>query len=148
MSLPAIKEYVLDSLRQQLSPIKVAWVGGAFGGDELKRHIMDAPVVLVSILSLSEWARVQTPSGFRCNADAQCAAYVVARGENRDSETLEIIPRLLTAVYHLSNFDVGYRMQGSQKLSAQNLYSGQVDGLAIALWGTQWDASISIITEG
>lgn len=147
MSLSLIKKYLIDTLTTELAPVAVKWTGGSFGSDDLKRFLTTSPTVMVSILGINDWKKVQVPGKFRCNAVGQFGIYLLARGENRDSETLDLVASMLTIAPGLTGTGDTFRIFSPTEPTAQNLYSGQIDGLAVALWGVQWDASISLISE-
>jgi hypothetical protein len=104
-------------------------------------------MAMVSMLAIGNWKHVQIPGKFRCNADAQFAIYLLARGEDRDDETLDLVASTLRLVPKLTGVGDEYRIFSPTDPVAENLYSGTIDGLAVALWGVKWDASISIIVE-
>ncbi len=138
-TLVDVQTALIDGLSAVL-PCPVKAIGGAFGADELRRHVTASPCVLVAMLRLTAY----TPSLAGWKADATCVAYVVTRDTptaSRDAQALTLVSALLANLASAS-YGTAARLVQQADLTADNLYSGTLDSVAVALWGITWTARL------
>ena len=117
--------------------------GGRFDLNELKRWSKQAPAVLVAAVSVPTIADGPTHI-----AEVRWVAYLVTRDTpqaTRDVAALDFSEALLRLVrkntWQLDN------TQNPQRVTAENLYSGQVDSHGMALWAVSWQQAVSLRTS-
>lgn len=135
MTLADLRAAIIADLQARLgNNVKVSGHGGRFGSDELKRYGAVAPACLVAILGVSNLQA----SGSSIVGDVACAALIVTAdrpGLLRDLAALGIVTTLVAA---LPGVDFGLDVSGAASVRADNLYSGAVDQLGVALWAIAW----------
>ena len=141
-TLTDFRNVVVDALSAALG-VEVLPVGGAFDAAELRRHVTRTPCVLVSL------ARVDSFDGFATEwqSGATFAAYVVTRDlpdADRDVQAMDLVTAIVRLLSASPSFGTGTaaRVVNPQGVSADNLYSGAVDSVAVALWSVTWSAML------
>jgi hypothetical protein len=114
--------------------------GGAFDAAEIRRHITRAPAVIVTCLGAGDYARL--PQGV-WTVEAQLAAYVLCRDTpptlTREVQALGLVTDVLHAVARATwNDPAAFGVVPGDSLDATNLYSGDLDAIAVALWAVTW----------
>ena len=119
--------------------VTVKRIGGAFDATEIRRHVTVAPAVLVACLGLSEYSR-RSMHGWAAKADF--AAYILTRdtpAETRDRSALTLAAETLQQVVRANWGDpTSFGLPDAQGTEASNLYSGDIDSIAVALWAVTW----------
>lgn len=142
MTMPTLVDFqttLLSGLTAVL-PCPVKAVGGAFGADELRRHVTTSPCVLLAVLRVTNYE----PRTLGWLAEAACVAYVVTRDSptaTRDAQALTLVSLLLTELAS-ANYGTTARLVKPTDITADNLYSGTLDSVAVALWGVTWNARL------
>lgn len=119
--------------------------GGRFDVAELQRLSAKVPAVYLSAMAAP--MNDSKGNGQR-RIGLQLTAFVVAgdqRGLKRNDAAMNIAETLLTLIP-----DNQWGMNGvgiPSRITAQNLYSGQLDKKKIALWGVSWRQQITIGTD-
>lgn len=121
--------------------VSVLPVGGAFDAAELRRHVTRTPCVLVSLV------RVDSFDGFTNSweSGAVFAAYVVTRDlpeADRDEQAMDIVTDIVRLLASNPSFGTTARVVNPSSVVADNLYSGAVDSVAVALWSVSWSAML------
>ncbi len=116
--------------------------GGRLTPEEIKRIAAQAPAVKVAILGVDE--AKDTPSG-RVEVTAVCGAFLITKskpGSPRDAAALILVSGALALIP--GNLWGLEDTQIPQAVRAQNLFSGELDKTAVALWGITWRQEISV----
>ena len=115
--------------------------GGSFNANELRRHANQAPAVVLTCLALGDY---RSP-GPVWTADASLAAYIITRdappGPDRHRQALTLTSALFAALTGDSRVwgnPEGYDPPSGDSLAGTNLYSGDLDSIATALWAVTW----------
>ncbi len=109
--------------------------------EELTREAHGAPCVLVTLPEVSLDARIAG----EVVVLASWSAYVLAEArdpQRRADETLSAVEAVIRTAA-MSDFD-GTMDAVAESLSAQNLYSGDLDGLSVALWAVRWRQAVCV----
>ncbi|MEY2654362.1 MAG: hypothetical protein RLZZ524_1390 [Pseudomonadota bacterium] len=132
---------ITSALRAALpASVTVERSGGAFDGGEIRRQVTQAPAVVLACLGVSDYQR-RGDGGW--SVTAQLAVYVLTRdappGPPRDLLALSLTTTVLRAVAR-ANWDGpdGFGVVEADSLEASNLYSGDLDAIAVALWAVTW----------
>lgn len=119
--------------------IQVRRAAGAFDAAEIRRHVADAPAVLVACVGLTDYAR-RGSGGWTVRADL--AAYIVTRDTpvaSRDASALALVSDTLRLVSRATWGDPErFSLPDEGSLEAFNLYGGDLDKVATALWVLTW----------
>jgi hypothetical protein len=119
--------------------VAVKRIGGAFDGAEIRRHVTTAPAVLVACLGLSNYDRRGTGSW---TVQADLVTYVLTRdtpAQPRDRSALALVADALRQIAR-SNWDApdAFGLPDQASIEASNLYGGDIDSIAVALWAVTW----------
>lgn len=147
----------LDDLRTALAisfsavlPCPVETVGGAFDGAELRRHVVAAPLVLLALTRVGDLNR----HGPAWKASLTLQAYVVTRDTPdlpRERAALDLTGRIIAHAHAIDTLEApdGSKLfrpgAAPSTLSADNLYSGSIDSVAVALWGVRWQVAALLV---
>jgi hypothetical protein len=141
MSLVLLRSQLVTALAGALT-CPVQTVGGAFDGAELRRHVTHAPVALVSLASIADFKR----HGPAWRGRLTFVVYLVTRDTptvSRDVLALDLVSAVMSFA-HDGVFSApgafSLLRPGDGEVSADNLYSGAVDSIAVALWAVRWRA--------
>lgn len=140
-TLSDFRDSVVESLSTALT-CDVFAVGGVYGADELRRHVVRAPCVLVALINIRPFDNFAQS----WESGAVFVAYVVTRDTPEyDRDTLAMryatdILQLLSANPVLGTTTTSVVNQNS--IEANNLYSGALDSVQVALWSVTWTASL------
>lgn len=131
---------VADSLTVTLDGVSVSVAGGAWDAAEVRRHIADAPALVLACLRLDDYTR-RGNDAWRARADL--AAYVITRdmpaGADRHSQALTLSGRLMEVVSGTNwGRPQAFDIPELASVRAHNLYSGSLDSVAVALWAVTW----------
>jgi phage gp37-like protein len=110
--------------------------GGRFAPEDLKRYATGAPAVLVACLGA---VSVEQTAEGEADGMLRWAAFVLATdkaGHPRDAGALAVVEALLSRIPGNRFADAANTIP--YDLRADNLYSGAVDKLGIALWAITW----------
>lgn len=114
-------------------------IGGAFDGAEIRRHVTAAPAVLVACLGLSDYAH-RGSGGWTVQADL--ALYVLTRDtptQTRDRSAMALVAEALRQVSRSNWGEPGvFGLPDPASIEATNLYGGDIDSIAVALWAVTW----------
>tara|TARA_B100000700_G_scaffold22521_4_gene21888 strand:- start:26946 stop:27497 length:552 start_codon:yes stop_codon:yes gene_type:complete len=140
--IETVRQAIVTSLGNALgNPVLVEAHGGRFGRAELARYSKRAPAVLVAAMSMPEILDQPRPG----RAKVQFAAFVVCRDaplERRDTQALILAEAL---VRHITGNSWGLASaRRPERLNAENLYSGEIDSLGIAMWAVSWRQEINL----
>lgn len=116
----------------------VAAHGGAFGERELALWLSAAPCARVALLGLNAVAP-RGRDGWR--ADARWAVYLLTTdqpGENRLALALDGVDRLTAHLVGGPTWGLTCNPPRLETIQAENLYSGPVNTLSVALWAVAW----------
>jgi hypothetical protein len=141
--LTAGLEYIESILKEELMPhAGVVRAGGAFDSGEMRRHVLSAPVVLLSLLGAGASQR-HGRTGWIMSV--QLAAYVLTRDTppmaQRDDAALSLVTKVLRIVNRSpwsQSRTPAFGVVEQDSVSATNLYSGAIDSAAVALWAVTW----------
>ncbi|AUB81452.1 phage protein Gp37 [Candidatus Thiodictyon syntrophicum] len=119
--------------------VNVVRAGGPFDVAEVRRHAMNAPAVVVACLGLTNYTR----RGETWSVMGQLAAYVVTHDQSgaalRDVAALGLVDQLLRVVARNTwGLPEGFGVPDPASVEAANLYSGDLDSVAVALWALTW----------
>lgn len=133
-------DIIVEYLQLRLpSATTVKRIGGAFDSSELRRHVSTAPAVLIACLGMSEFRRAR-PGGWSMTVDM--VAYVLTRdraGAERDAMAQELVAEVLREM-NRSVWDMpeAFGVPLEDSIEATNLYDGELDSVAVALWTVTW----------
>ncbi len=141
MSIAGLRAAVIADLEANVSGFQVfGGYGGTFNRDELKRIALKSPACLVSVLG----GTVQREGGEpTCNLTM--SAFIITRGTSqqlRDEDVLVLVEPVAARVarngwkYECSRAPEGVRID--------NLYTGEIDKLGVALWSVTWIQRLDI----
>lgn len=112
---------------------------GPLDVDELSREAHAAPCILVVLPELTAGARVAG----ELVLSATWTAYVLTEAHDpgrRQAEALAIVERVIATISHADwGGTAGAAAQG---ITAQSLYSGDLDGRQVAVWAVRWSQVI------
>ena len=114
--------------------INIEASAGALNSEEIKRLFIKAPSIFISIANINiekEYIRFVN--------------YVVVRANQKDKiydSGLEITGALIAFIKNIDSADWGYN---SKNISADCLYSGELDKINACLWAVSWDFNIRSI---
>lgn len=140
-------ELIVSDLAAALLPARVRRGGGAFDANELRRHAVDCPAVVVSCLGFHTYARYKSDWSVK----AQLAAYVITRdappAPSRDLAALSLVTAVYRAVpKSLWGAPAVFDLPEEASLEATNLYSGDLDSTAVALWAVTWRQTLRLLS--
>lgn len=126
-------------------PASVHAVGGAFNASELRRHVTAAPTVLVACLGLTDFARRGASAWMMAG---EWAVYVLTRDTAiapRDRIALTLAAEVLRCIYRTTWGDADtFEVPDEDSITATNLYGGELDNVACALWAVTWRQGIKL----
>jgi len=138
-----VRQAIVAALARALGPsVTVEAHGGRFDRAELARYSKRAPAVLVAAMGMP---RVEERP--RARPAVQFAAFVMCRdapGAPRDTQALTLTEALVRLVPG-NTWEQG-NAQRPEQVSAENLYSGEIDRLGIAMWAVSWRQVINLST--
>lgn len=141
-ALTAIETALVDVFPAGVS---VRRVGGPFDAAEIRRHVTAAPAVLIACIDLDGYARVADGTW---RADADFVAYVLTRdtpSAPRDLMALDLVTTLLAQIPYATWGDpAAFDPADQDTLQAANLYGGDIDSVAVALWSVAWSQGVTL----
>jgi len=140
MNLSGALDIVTTSLAATLAPLRVQSHGGRFTESELALLLGDAPCILVAALSLTDyesrgrqrWAGTLRLGAYCLGADTPTEA----RATLAMDTALEIVDLLPGQLWGQS--DQALRLPDVATITADNLYTGHINNLRVALWAVAW----------
>ena len=141
MSLAALTGAIVTTLSSRLTPVRVKEHGGSFTERELALLLGEAPCLLVSPIGLADFGSNHNLNGWQ--ATARFTVYCLstdANGHRADAakDQAQAVLNLL-----LEDQDWGLPTQCDvpvlTSLRAENLYSGKINVLSVALWAVSWE---------
>ena len=109
--------------------------------DELSREAHGAPCVLET---LPEATLADRTAG-EVSVLATWSAYIIAEAREPQRRADEALSAVEAVIRAAASSDFGGTMQSvAESLAAQNLYSGELDGLSVALWLVRWRQQVSL----
>ena len=116
---------------------------GRFTEAELERMLLSNKAVRIAI----ETAPGLTITGQGIHqARLLMAAYVIcgdSSGVDRHKNALEIVEQIISLLPY-NRFDTTYlRSIDPKTITAENLYSGEIDNRGIAMWGVSWEQTVT-----
>jgi len=147
MTLASIQAAVVATLAPLLTPIAVEAHGGQFTERELPMLLGKAPCVLIAITGVRKIIPL-TPTQW--TGTLGLAAYCL--GKDGDDSRAEQAMDLAEAILNqLLDQQWGYSDDASEppdftQVQADNLYTGHVNNLRIALWAVSWLQDFTVTT--
>lgn len=143
VALDRVAEAVRDLVPADVS---VSLGGGAFSAAELRRHITRAPAVVVACLG-TDGPKSRGAAGWL--VQASLALYVICRDAppeiERERQALELVTTLLNRIGRADWIDARTVGQADlDSIASTNLYGGDVDSIAVALWAITWSQEIRL----
>ena len=140
-------EKIVESLEMP-NEVTVQKIGGAFDGSEIKRHVSHAPAVLIACTGMSNFVRRGTSAWA---VSAEFAAYILTRdtpGEKRDAIASRLVTIAIRAIARSHWGDPSsFGVSEMDSVEATNLYGGDIDSIAVALWAVTWRQPIFLNYE-
>lgn len=140
--IDTVRQAIVASLRESLGQhVTVESHGGRFDRQELARYSKRAPAVLVAAMSIPEMLDTPRPG----RAGVQWAAFIVTRdapGATRDTQALTLAESLVRQIPG-NTWGVD-STQRPDRINAENLYSGEIDRLGIAMWAVSWRQQVRL----
>ena len=145
MIITAVRQQIADQLALALPALKHCKPHpGRFDAAELRRVAAQAPALFLAVLQVSNLTVNST--GIR-EATLDLGAFIVTKdeaGSPRDSQVLDLSEQILQLLPKQKWATAQTRSVESTSIRAQNLYSGSLDNLGIALWLVSWQQRIEI----
>jgi phage gp37-like protein len=141
MSLALFRDAIVAKIKTDLPTLRTCQAhGGRFDLGELSRWAMQSPAVIVSVLG----GAVEREGGANV-INTKVVAFVITPGSSvshRDIAVMSIVDSLVAMVCQNSwNYEDA---QAPQNMSAENLYSGDLDKTGVALWAVTWDQRLDV----
>ena len=140
-ALTAITHWFADQLAVLVSDVDSH--PGRFTEAELERMLLSNKAVRIAI---------ETAPGLTINgqgihqARLLMAAYIIcgdSGGVDRHKSALEIVEHIIGLLPY-NRFDTTYlRSIDPKTITAENLYSGEIDNRGIAMWGVSWEQTVT-----
>lgn len=143
MSLAATQAAIVATLAPLLAPLKVQAHGGQFTERELPLLLAQAPAVLISSLGISGFSPKEPKLW---HGDVRWVAYCLgadqqeSRAEQAADAAEAVMNQLILQTWGLS--DTAIRPAVLDSITAENLYSGHVNVLRVALWAVTWTQTL------
>ena len=141
MSLLDLRQAIVDDLQANIPDLKeCAGHAGRFDREEIRRIAHKSPAVFVACLAASE----TEDEGGEIESDLRWGAFIVAKDQRavkRDEVALALLQALLL---HLPGNRWNVEAGRPENIAAQNLYSGKIDKLGIAMWGVSWSQRMTL----
>lgn len=148
MSLASAQAAIVDTLAGVLPGMTVEAHGGRFTERELPLLLAKAPCVLIAALTVSRYIPY-APSEWQ--GEVQWAAYCLGAdgGGNRAEQAMDAIQALLDEMIDQTwgLLDTQCEPPDFATVRADNLYSGHVNNLRIALWALTWTQTHTFIFD-
>ncbi len=143
--LKGLLSAVAGGLRAGLSGLKggVKTHGGRFSLEELKRYAQQAPGVRLALLGVE---RVECTSFGKVWLHARLGAFVIAAGQGRNAQALQISTALGVLVAD-NRWGVEEWAHTPQEARCDNLYDAALDKTGIAIWAITWRQRIELEKE-
>ncbi|MFZ1325951.1 MAG: hypothetical protein WAT67_08005 [Candidatus Contendobacter sp.] len=140
MNLSSVLAVVTEGLATAFAPLQVESHGGRFVEKELPLQLGKAPCILVAVLSLTDY---KSRGRERWQSDLRFGAYCLGADTPSESRTRLAMDTALQIVDLLPTERWGFDEQTARppevtSISAENLYTGHVNNLRIALWAVAW----------
>ncbi|HRD49771.1 MAG TPA: hypothetical protein PL166_09255 [Candidatus Contendobacter sp.] len=139
MNLTTIQNAIVATLTPLLAPLRVQAHGGPFTERELALLLGQAPCVLIAPQNLRRFVP-EEPQRWR--GEIQWAAVCIGadsggnRAEQAADAALAVMDQLILQTWGLPDDHV--RWVNLDSVAADNLYSGHVNTLRVALWVVTW----------
>ena len=140
MNLSGVLAVVTERLATEFSPLRVEAHGGRFVEKELPMLLGKAPCILVATLGLADyesrgrnrWAGTLRLGAYCLGADTPSEARSVLAMDT----ALQIVDLLPAECWGLDTQTC--RPPDVTSISAENLYTGHINNLRVALWAVAW----------
>ncbi|MEI2742720.1 MAG: hypothetical protein V9G63_16275 [Candidatus Competibacter sp.] len=140
MNLSGALSIVAAGLAGQFAPLRVESHGGRFTEREIAMLLGKAPCVLAAVLGVS---RVTARGRERWAADLRLGAYCLgadtpaeSRADLAMDRAIEIVDLLPAQLWGKTDQDC--RPPDIDTIAADNLYTGHINNLRVALWAVAW----------
>lgn len=144
MSLTTVQTAIVATLTPRLAPLRVQAHGGGFTEKELALLLGQAPCVLITPLGIRGF-KPQEPKLWR--GDVQWSAYCLgadqggSRAEQAADAAQAVMDQLILQTWGLPDSEIEPATLSS--VAAENLYSGYVNILRVAVWAVTWTQTLS-----
>lgn len=145
-ALSVIHDDVVKELSARYAPWKVMAHGGSFGERELPLLMEQAPALLVSCSGIED---LRPRGASRWDATLSWVLFVLASdqgGVGRASVALDVVVDLLEWLPTQKWGNDHARLPIIDTLQADNLYTGHINLLQVAMWGLRWKQIFTITT--
>lgn len=138
-----VRDAIVATIKEAIPGLRmvVGHAGRFDTAEELLRIITQAPAVLVSCLAVN---RVDEQGGVLC-PEVRWVAYVVTRDApklKKDVSAVAIIEQLVRVIAgNRWGIDGTHRPRG---ITGENLYSGAIDSLGVAIWAVPWQQGLDL----
>lgn len=145
MNLSGALQIVTDSLANHFAPLRVESHGGRFVEREMPMLLGKAPCILVALLGINRYV---TRGRDRWNGDLRLGAYCLGADTFTDPRAVLAMDTALRIVDLLPDQLWGLSAQACRppdvaSIVADNVYTGHINNLRVALWGIAWDQTFS-----
>lgn len=142
MSLVAIRSAIVDAIEAGVPTFaSVAAHGGKFSAIEVRRVASKSPACMVAVIGIKNIER----QGGMAVGQVQFGAFVATQGTStvqRDASAL-ILSEAIIGLAATNAWDYA-DAKAPQGMRADNLFSGTVDKLAVALWAVFWTQEMDL----
>ena len=146
MSLLQLRDAIVAQLPKELPALRfVEPHGGRFDAGELKRWALKSPACLVACLGCQSVTR----EGGEPVGAARFVIFFVTRGSSKlpkEAAALVFIEQI-AAIVARNKWDYE-NAQAPMDVRIDNLYSGQIDKLGVALWSVTWSQAVDLDIQG
>lgn len=141
MSLAALTDAVVATLTARLTPASVKAHGGTFTERELALFLGDAPCLLVAPLGLSGFGPNHTLNGWQATVRFTVYCLSTDANGNRADAAMDYAQATLNLLLEDQDWGVPAQCEVPDltSLRAENLYSGKINILGVALWAVSWE---------
>ncbi len=141
MSLAALTDAMVATITARLAPARVKQHGGAFTERELVLLLGDAPCLLVAPLQLSGFGPNHNLNGWQATARFTVYCLSTDAGGNRTDAAMDYAQAVLNLLLEDQDWGLPAHCEPPllTSLRAENLYSGKINILSIAVWAVSWD---------
>lgn len=149
MNLSSVLAQVVSHLTPIFAPLPVAAHGGRFTEEELPLLLGETPCLRVAILGLSSYV---VRGRDRWSGSVRLAVYCLGADTPSVSRADLAMDTAIRLVDMLPDQRWGFDLQDARppdldSISAENIYTGDINNLRVALWGVAWSQIFSF-TDG
>ena len=141
MNLSGLLNHVVNALTPVFAPLPVAAHGGRFTEDELPMLLGEAPCLRVAILGLPRYV---VRGRERWSGEVRLAVYClgtdtpsISRADLAMDTAIRLVDWLPDQRFGLSEQES--RIPETDSIRAENIYTGDINNLRVALWGVAWN---------